>query len=262
MGRPSGGSRPLDDEQSEAAECIRAKRDFSRLSALRLLKRDYPPTCRCKGGFYTVAPMGTACCRSRRMSADVLPADQDEIYAEQAPAPGQKRCLNERESFVLRQFLTLSIQWHHIQASIWDWRDNASRVVSPSPHRLPPLLCSPKMPAQPHASAPSSPSSPLSPSPTSPATPMIEHASAAAEGKAAQAHTQAAVEASFAQAAAGSETIDRDQLRELCVALHIVYSDSKHLKLAAILDPAAANAISCQGFYSWLYKRDRKKGLS
>jgi len=53
------------------------------------------------------------------MSADVLPADQDEIYAEQAPAPGQKRCLNERESFVLGQFLTLSIQWHHIQASIW-----------------------------------------------------------------------------------------------------------------------------------------------
>merc|ERR1712166_864791 len=249
MGRPSGGSRPLDDEQSEAAECIRAKRDFSRLSALRLLKRDYPPTCRCKRGFCTVAPMGTACCRSRRMSADVLPADHDEIYAEQAPAPGQKRRLNEREAFVLGQFLTLSIQWHHIQASIWDWRDNASRVVSPSPHRLPPLLCSPKMPAQPHASAPSSPSSPLSPSPTSPATPMIEHASAA-------------VEASFAQAAAGSETIDRDQLRELCVALHIVYSDSKHLKLAAILDPAAANAISCQAFYSWLYKRDRKKGLS
>ena len=69
------------------------------------------------------------------------------------------------------------------------------------------------------------------------------------------------MEASFAQVAVGSETIDRNQLRELCVALHIVYSDSKHLKLAAILDPAAANAISCQVFYSWLFKRDRKKGL-
>ena len=64
----------------------------------------------------------------------------------------------------------------------------------------------------------------------------------------------------FIQISGGSMRITREQLRELCDQLAIVYSEEKHTKLARHLSAHQADhMIGFEVFYSWLKSRDRKK---
>jgi hypothetical protein len=64
----------------------------------------------------------------------------------------------------------------------------------------------------------------------------------------------------FIQISGGSMRITREQLRELCDQLAIVYSEEKHTKLARHLSAhQAGHMIGFEVFHSWLKSRDRKK---
>ena len=72
-------------------------------------------------------------------------------------------------------------------------------------------------------------------------------------------HAEGQVKIRFAKVAQGKDRIGPDQLRELCVALGINYTEQKHQMLVDRLDPDGNAGIDFSSFYHWLKKRDRKK---